>query len=447
MQQEILVVDDDPSLLKLLAMRLDFEGYKVVEASSGEEALVKMATHQPYLVITDVSMGGMDGIMLFDTLKRSYPALPVIILTAHGSVSHAVEAMRRGVFGYLTKPFEAEALMAEVRRALGQSGGSGTEPEFDWATAIITRNAQMEAVLTEARMIAKHDASVLITGASGTGKELMARAIHQASSRAGKPFVAINCGAIPENLLESELFGHVKGAFTGAARDHKGLFAAAHGGTVFLDEIGDMPLPLQVKLLRVLQERAVRPVGALQSAPIDVRIVSATHRDLETEIAEGRFREDLYYRLNVVNLCLPGLRERSDDIPLLARHFLVRLAEKYGKTVNGFAPEALELLLTCPWPGNIRQLQNAIEKIVALSTTEIVPITLVQRALQRQADDMVSLDDAKKHFERDYLVRLLRITQGNVTHAARIAKRNRSEFYSLMRRHNLEPAQFKESAE
>jgi two-component system response regulator GlrR len=439
----ILAVDDDPALLKLLSMRLDLEGYAVIEAASGEEALAKMATHRPDLVITDVQMGGMDGLALFDTLKQAHPALPVIILTAHGSVSHAVDAMRRGVFGYLGKPFEAEALLAEVERALGQSGGTALIPEFDWADTILTRNAGMEAVLTEARMVAAQDASVLITGPSGTGKELMAQAIHKASPRAGKPFVAINCGAIPENLLESELFGHVKGAFTGAARDHKGLFAGAQGGTVFLDEIGDMPLPLQVKLLRVLQERTVRPVGALQSVPVDVRIVSATHRDLEKEIAEGRFREDLYYRLNVVNLCLPPLCERVDDIPLLTRHFTAQLAGKYGKTINGYAPEAMDLLLTCPWPGNIRQLLNAIEKIVALATVEIVPASLVQRALQRQAGETVSLDDAKKNFERDYLIRLLKVTRGNVTHAAKLAKRNRSEFYSLLRRHGLEPGQFK----
>jgi two-component system response regulator GlrR len=442
---EILIVDDDPALLRLLAMRLDLEGFAVIEAGSGEEALAKMATHRPSLVITDVQMGGMDGLALFDSLKQAHPALPVIILTAHGSVSHAVDAVRRGVFGYLSKPFEAEALLAEVARALEQSGGSA--PEFDWRDTIITRNAAMEAVLTEARMVAAQDASVLISGASGTGKELMAQAIHRASPRAQKPFIAINCGAIPENLLESELFGHVKGAFTGAARDHKGLFVAAQGGTVFLDEIGDMPLPLQVKLLRVLQERTVRPVGALQSVPVDVRIVSATHRDLEREIAEGRFREDLYYRLNVVNLCLPGLQERIDDIPLLTRHFTAQLAGKYGKAINGYAPDAMELLLACPWPGNIRQLLNVIEKIVALATVEIVPASLVQRALQRQAGEMVSLDDAKKNFERDYLIRLLRVTRGNITHAARLAKRNRSEFYSLLRRHNLEPKQFKDGAE
>jgi two-component system response regulator GlrR len=446
---KILAVDDDPALLKLLSMRLDLEGFAVIEASSGEEALAKLATQRPDLVITDVQMGGMDGLALFDSLRQSHPALPVIVLTAHGSVAHAVGAMRRGVFGYLGKPFEAEALLAEVARALGQSGGAAPAPEFDWADTIITRNAAMEAVLTEARMVAAQDASVLITGPSGTGKELLAQAIHKASPRAAQPFVAINCGAIPENLLESELFGHVKGAFTGAARDHKGLFLGAQGGTVFLDEIGDMPPPLQVKLLRVLQERTVRPVGALRPVPVDVRIVSATHRDLDKEIAEGRFREDLYYRLNVVNLCLPPLAERVDDIPLLARRFTARLAEKYGKAINGYAPDAMDLLLACPWPGNIRQLLNVVEKIVALATVEIeiVPASLVQRALQRQAGEMVSLDEAKKGFERDYLIRLLKVTRGNMTHAAKLAKRNRSEFYALLKRHGLEPGQFKDEAE
>ncbi|MGY6217641.1 sigma 54-interacting transcriptional regulator [Methylolobus aquaticus] len=441
----ILAVDDDPALLQLLSMRLDIEGFNVIEAASGEEALAKLATCQPHLVITDMQMGGMDGVALFESVQRSHPTLPVIILTAHGSVSHAVEALRRGVFGYLTKPFEAANLLAEITRALGQGGGAA--PAFDWSSAIITRNAAMEAVLAEARMVAAQDASVLINGPSGSGKELLAQAIHHASPRSSQPFVAINCGAIPENLLESELFGHVKGAFTGAARDHKGLFAAANGGTLFLDEIGDMPAALQVKLLRVLQERAVRPVGALQAMPIDVRVVSATHRDLEQEIAAGRFRQDLYYRLNVVNLALPPLSERVDDIPLLIRHFTNRLAGKYGKRVNGYAPDAMELLLGCPWPGNVRQLLNVIEKVVALASSEIVPAALVQRALQGHASAISSLEEARKTFERDYLIRLLKVTRGNVTHAARLAKRNRSDFYTLLRRHELEPGDFKESGD
>ena len=443
----IIVVDDDPALLKLLAMRLTLEGFSVIGAGSGEEALAKVAIHRPSLLITDVRMGGMDGLALFETLKVQFPALPVIILTAHGSVVHAVDAVRRGVFGYLTKPFEADTLLAEVRRALAQSSGDQELEPSDWCSSIITCNAQMKTVLAEARLIAAQDASVLIAGASGTGKELLAQAVHRASPRAAKPFVAINCGAIPENLLESELFGHVKGAFTGTTRDHKGLFLAANGGTLFLDEIGDMPLALQVKLLRVLQERAVRPVGALDSTPMNVRIVSATHRNLETEIEAGRFREDLFYRLNVVSLTLPTLRQRVDDIPLLVRHFTSKLSEKYGKTINGYAPEAMEILLGAPWPGNIRQLLNVIEKIVALSTTEIVSAGQVQRALQNQAGELLSLDEAKSNAEREYLIRILKGTGGNVTQAARLAKRNRSEFYTLLRRHSLDVKDFKEPSE
>jgi two-component system, NtrC family, response regulator GlrR len=239
----------------------------------------------------------------------------------------------------------------------------------------------------------------------------------------------------------------VKGAFTGTTRDHKGLFLAADGGTLFLDEIGDMPLALQVKLLRVLQDRAVRPVGALDSTPMNVRIVSATHRNLETEIEAGRFREDLFYRLNVVTLTLPTLRHRVDDIPLLVRHFTSKLSEKYGKTINGYAPEAMELLLGAPWPGNVRQLLNVIEKIVALSTTEIISAGQIHRALQNQAGELLSLDEAKSNAEREYLIRILKGTGGNVTQAARLAKRNRSEFYTLLRRHSLDVKDFKEPSE
>jgi two-component system response regulator GlrR len=276
---------------------------------------------------------------------------------------------------------------------------------------------------------------------------LLARAIHKASPRAANPFVAINCGAIPEQLLESELFGHVKGAFTGAHRDHEGLFQAAKGGTLFLDEIGDMPTPLQVKLLRVLEEREVRPVGATRSIPIDVRLLSATHRDLNVARHEGRFRDDLYYRLNVVALALPSLAERREDIPLLAQHFLVRLAKRYERPVNAFSPEAMELLLAAPWPGNVRQLLNVVEQTVALATTPVIPAALVLRALQGDGDAIESFEEARHRFERDYLIRLLRLTEGNVTQAARLAKRNRTEFYRLLARYHLEAGAFKESAE
>jgi two-component system, NtrC family, response regulator GlrR len=277
---------------------------------------------------------------------------------------------------------------------------------------------------------------VCIFGASGTGKELLARAIHRSSRRARRPFIAVNCGAIPEGLLESELFGHRKGSFTGATHDRQGLFQAAEGGTLFLDEVGDMPLALQVKLLRALEDRVVRPVGSNETVAIDVRIVSATHRRLEERIAAGEFREDLYYRLNVVKLTVPALAERREDIPLLARHFLERLAQRYGRPRLAFSREALELLVSAPWPGNVRQLLNVVEQAVALSATEVIPASLVSQAL----------DEARRAFERDYLIRILKITAGNVTHAARLAGRNRTEFYRLLERHALEPGVFKRSA-
>jgi two-component system response regulator GlrR len=302
----------------------------------------------------------------------------------------------------------------------------------------------MEALLAEARLAAQSEASLLIQGESGTGKELLARAIHRASPRHAKPFVAINCSAIPAELLESELFGHVKGAFTGAGRDHPGLFQSAAGGTVFLDEIGDMPAQLQVKLLRVLQEGEVRAVGSTETRPVDVRILSATHRNLEEAIVSGEFREDLYYRLNVVTLPLPPLRERREDIPLLARHFLAELTEKYPRRIHGFAPDALDMLTAADWPGNIRQLHNVLEQCVALCTTSTIPASLVARALRDKPAEIQPLAEARSAFEREYLITLLKLTRGQVSEVARLAGRTRTEVYRLLQRHGLTPALFKD---
>ena len=371
----------------------------------------------------------------------------MIILTAHGTIPDAVAAVKRGVFGYLTKPFDAKAMLAEIERALAGAGAApaGAEAGQDqaWRREIVTRNPGMEDVLAKARLVADGDASVFIYGESGTGKELLARAIHSASPRREHPFVAINCGAIPEQLLESELFGHVKGAFTGAVRDHKGLFQTADRGTLLLDEIGDMPVALQVKLLRVLQDWQVRPVGSTQDYPVNVRVISATHRNLDAEMAAGNFREDLFYRLNVVALRLPPLAERRDDIPLLANHFLQHLAGKYRKSINGFAPEAIDVMVRAPWPGNIRQLYNVVEQSVALCAAPLIPASWVQQAIQHQASEFASFEEARKKFERDYLAQILRITEGNVSQAARLAKRNRTEFYKLLGRHQLDPKLFK----
>jgi len=443
----VLLVDDDHGLLRLLSMRLTAAGYLVEAVEGGEQALVQLPLFRPHLVITDLQMGGMDGMTLFNQIHGRNPSLPVLILTAHGTIPDAVEATSRGVFSYLTKPFDSKVLLEHVARALRITGeapaGQGAAASDTWREEIVTRSPLMENLLTQGRLIADTDTSVLIQGQSGTGKELLARAIHNASPRADGAFVALNCSAIPESLFESELFGHAKGSFTGATRDHQGLFRAAEGGTLFLDEIGDMPLGFQVKLLRALQERVIRPVGSTESIPIDVRIISATHQDLEQAREENTFREDLYYRLNVVVLELPSLAERREDIPLLAHHFLRKFPDTEKRGVKGFSPEAMEAMLSAPWPGNVRQLYNMVEQAVALSTTPLIPVSLVQRALRSEPGEIPSFVEARGQFEREYLTQLLQITNGNVTQAARIAKRNRTEFYKLLNKYHLNPPEFK----
>ncbi len=448
---KVLLIDDDPGLLRLISIRLNTAGYDVIPMDSGERALAQFSIHRPQVVVTDLRMSGMDGMAVFEAIHQRYPMIPVIILTAHGTIPDAVNATKRGVFGFLTKPFESKTLLDQINKAIDISGNSQiadieTTGDTGWRREIITRNPMMEDVLHQARLVAESDISVFIHGESGTGKDLLARAIHKASPRHDQSFVAINCSAIPEPLLESELFGHNKGSFTGATRNHKGLFQAADKGSLFLDEIGDMPLSLQAKLLRVLQDREVRPVGATEVIKVDVRVISATHRNLEQAMSQGHFREDLYYRLNVVALEIPTLAQRREDIPLLASYFLTRIAAKNSREIEGFSPEALELMIGAPWPGNVRQLLNVVEQVVALSTTPIVPASLVNKALRNESGDILSFADARNRFERDYLVQLLQITQGSVTQAARLAKRNRTEFYKLLRRHHLEPGLFKEAA-
>lgn len=439
----ILLVDDDVSLLRLLGMRLESRGYRVTTAESGAEALRRLDAVSPDIVLSDLRMDEMDGMALFQAIQREMPGLPVIILTAHGSIPDAVHATQQGVYSFLTKPVDRDQLFSAIDEALEHtSAGSGNDDEA-WRASIITRSPEMERVLEQARMVATSDVSVLITGPSGSGKELLARAIHDASPRANKPFVAINCGALPEQLLESELFGHARGAFTGAVGDHKGLFQAADGGTLFLDEIGDMPLPLQVKLLRALQERQIRPLGSTQSIPVNVRILSATHRDLGQAMQQGEFREDFFYRLNVVNLKLPALQDRAEDVPLLARHLVAQAAERHKPFVKGFSPEALNLLATSAWPGNVRQLVNVVEQCVALTRSPMIPEALVAQALAAEESALPTFNDARAGFERSYLVKVLKITEGNVTQAARIAGRNRTDFYKLLARHELEPGTFK----
>lgn len=445
----VFVVDDDADLLKLLSLRLRAANYRVTALRSAEAALAGLAMELPDLLITDMRLPGKSGLALFEEIHQRHPTLPVIVLTAHGSIPDAVEATSLGVFAYLTKPFDGNALLNKIAQAieLNPPTSIDTEPDESWRAELLSRNQNMAELLAETRLVAATDASVLILGQSGSGKELLARALHKASKRAQGPFVAVNCGAIPEQLLESELFGHIKGSFTGAVAGRQGMFLSAQGGSLFLDEIGDMPLPLQVKLLRVLQERTLKAVGADHSKPLDVRILSATHRDLDASMREGSFREDLYYRLNVVTLRLPSLAERREDIALLANHFRQQLANKYAKAVTGFAPDALAALQAAAWPGNVRQLHNVIEQVCALATTPLIPLTLVQRALRVPSLEVLSYDEARLRFERDYLSQLLKLTDGNVSDAARLAKRNRTQFYRLLQRHELTPGVFRSSDE
>ena len=460
----ILLVDDDPGLLRLLSIRLRAEQYDVEAVESAEEALGALPRFRPDLVITDLRMDNMDGIGLLKEIQRQRPGLCVLLLTAHGTIPDAVEATQSGAFGFLTKPVDKQQLLDYVERAMKVSGLPKADEE--WSAEIITRSPAMEACLQQARMVAGTDTRVLITGESGTGKELLARALHRGSTRRDGAFVAINCSAMAENLLESELFGHEKGAFTGATRSHKGLFQAAHGGTLLLDEIGDMPMRLQVKLLRVLQEQQVRPVGSTEAISVDTRVISATHQDLNELMVKGAFREDLYYRLNVVHIRLPALRERREDIPLLVEHFLEQVAEEQGAErredvpllVDHFleqiaaesgsqrkvyAPEAMELLVANHWPGNIRQLYNVVRQNVALSPTRVIASEQVRSALGEQANALPSFSQARDEFTRNYLSQLLQITGGNVSQAARLAKRNRTDFYKLLGRHQLNPEHFK----
>ncbi len=435
-ENPILVVDDDPDLLQLLEMRLSAAGFKPYCCSSGEQALEQLEHLSPEAVITDLKMDGMDGLQLLEKIHQIRPVLPVIMLTAHGSIPDAVLAAQKGVFAFLTKPINKQELISTLEQACHASGNINHHD--GWAEKIITRSASMFELLEQAKMVARSDVSVLITGDSGTGKELLADAIHNISKRNNHPFIPINCGAIPPDLLESELFGHKKGAFTGAQNDYQGLFQAANHGTLFLDEIGDMPLALQVKLLRVLQEAKVRPVGATEHIPIDVRVIAATHRNIEEKIHSGEFREDLFYRLNVVNLQLPPLAKRKEDIPLLVNHFLAKVADRNGDARRKFSKEAMQLLMHYDWPGNIRQLENLVEKMVALSPNKVISEAMVKASLPHDEPDVLSLTDAKQAFEKNYVKQLLKQTNGSIPDAAKLAGRNRSDFYKIVKRHGIE---------
>ncbi len=436
----ILVVDDDPGLLRLLTIRLRAENYEVEAVESAAAALAACSRFRPDLVLTDLRMDNMDGIGLLKELQGRWPGLRVIILTAHGTIPDAVHATQSGAFGFLTKPVEKQELLDQVQRALKFSGfASATE---DWRAPIVTRSQLMEDKLSQANMVAGTDARVLLTGEGGTGKQLLARAIHEASPRRNQPFAAVNCALPDDAELQSELFGHEKGAFPGAIRTHKGLFQTTNGGTLLLNEVSELPPRLQVLLLRVLQENQVRSAGAAESVAVDVRVIAATHRDLPQLVATGQFREDLYYQLNVVGIEMPSLSRRREDIPLLVAHFLEKLSRESGER-RIYAPEALELLASAEWPGNVHQLYNVVRQNVALSQGAIITAELVQQSLGGGSAQLPSFDAARDEFTRNYLSQILQATSGNVSQAARLAKRNRTDFYKLLSRHQLQPDDFK----
>jgi two-component system response regulator GlrR len=452
--EKILVVDDDPGLLMLMRMRLEATGYQVIPAEGGKEALTRAQEEACDLALVDLKMVDIDGITLLQELLRLHPGLPVIILTAHGTIASAVEATKKGAYDYLTKPFDPPDLLhriekaLEVRRLQGevQSLRSMIQERYHYEN-ILASSDKMQHILRQVAQIAATDAVVALYGESGTGKELIAKTIHASSQRARGAFIALNCGAIPDGLLENELFGHVKGAYTGADRTKEGLLRQADGGSLFLDEIAELAPPLQVKLLRVLQEREFYPVGAERPIRVNFRLITATNRDLWSAVNEGKFREDLYYRIHVIPIFLPSLRERREDIPLLAHHFLQRFSRETHKTVQDFAPEAMQYLMLHNWPGNIRELANVIQRAVVLAPNDLITpdLLLLGRETSRHpCHQLGSLKEAQEEAEQAYLTRVLTATRGNVSQAAALAGRYRADFYKLLRKHTLDPRVFKD---
>jgi two-component system, NtrC family, response regulator AtoC len=445
--QSVLVVEDDADFAALVTRELGRRGYAAFTAHGAGEALALLSAQEIAVVVTDIQMPGISGLELTERIKAAHGDVPIILMTAFGSLEKAIAAMRAGAHDFLSKPFELDELVLRVERAVEHrnlrrelvrlrkdAGSSAVFPE------LVGQSPSMRELFLLLDQVAPSDASVLITGETGTGKEVVARAIHRRSRRADAPFVGISCAAMPENLLESELFGHVRGAFTDARAARKGLFLQAQGGTLFLDEIGEMPVGLQAKLLRTLQERTLRPVGGDQEVSFDVRLLSATNRDIESAIAAGSFREDLFYRLNVVEVRLPPLRSRGSDVLVLAHHFLKHFALSSGKPVDGIAPECAERLVDYPWPGNVRELSNAIERAVALTqyqqlTAADLPekIRTFKRShvivASQDPEELVSMEEV----ERRYVLRVMEAVHGNKTHAARILGFDRKTLYAKLK--------------
>jgi two-component system response regulator GlrR len=450
LSKKLLVVDDDSNFLKLIRMRLELAGYEVATALNENEAIAKVMDESFALSIVDLKLVNKDGISLMEEMHSITPYMPIIILTAHGSIESAVEATKKGAFNFLNKPFDPEELLLQIEKALENQRLVSEVKRLEGLLNdrhkfknIVARSERMQEVLDLVSRVARTDSSIYISGESGTGKEVIARSIHLASERKDKPFVAINCAAIPETLMESQLFGHERGAFTDAKRSYEGMFAQADKGTIFLDEIGDMSLSIQAKLLRVLQEKQFYPIGSGKPVEVDVRVIVATNKDLEAEVKNGAFREDLYYRIHVVPVEIPPLRERKEDIPLLAEHFLKEISKRMKKDIKGISPMAMQKLMLHDWPGNVRELENTIEHAIAISRHNIISEDYILPSKDLSSEPLMPFKDAVEDFKRGYVVRLLEFTKGNVSKAAELAGKYRADFHNLVKKYNLKPEDFK----
>jgi two-component system response regulator GlrR len=450
--ERILVVDDDVSILKVLHMRLESEQYAVVTASEMQEAEERIAEGSFDIALLDLKLADGSGIDLMKSLRDIDPDLPVIILTAHGTIESAVEAMKEGAYSYLTKPFDNRELLMQIKNGIDKSRlskevkrlRSMIKADFEGQN-IIGRSEAMKRVFDAVALAAETGSNVFISGESGTGKGLVARALHQLSERRDKPFVSINCAAIPSTLLESELFGFEKGAFTGANASKKGLFVQADSGIIFLDEISEIPLAMQGKLLKALEEKEFYPLGAHKTVKVDIRIVSASNKDIEKEVEQGSFRGDLFYRVHVIPIKIPPLRERKEDIPLLAEHFLNKVAGKLKKPVKSISPPAMQKLMVYSWPGNVRELENITECAVVMSTEDVISEELIILPGQEMGEHAFKpLKESKQDFERRYLVQLMKISRGNVSQASKLAGKYRADLYELLEKYHINPLDFRQ---
>lgn len=449
-EEKILIVDDNENILEVVRMRLESVGYEVSTAANARNAL-DLVKDAPFdLVITDLKMTERNGIQLMEDIQLVNPEIPVIILTAHGSIENAVEAMKKGAYSYLTKPFNDNDLALHVKKALEKQSLTREIKrlrqdllEKYHLENIVGKSPVMQLVFEQIIKVAPSPSTVLILGESGTGKEMIAKAIHYNSPRANKPFLAVNCSALPESLLENELFGHIKGAYTGATDDRDGLFMAANGGTLFLDEIADAPLTTQVKLLRALQEREILPVGGHAPRKVDVRLIVATNKDLKKAIEEGTFREDLYYRIHVIPVSLPPLRDRKEDIPLLADHFLQKYAIQMNREIHGFKPEALQRIMLYEWPGNVRELEHRIEHAVVMAAENYISPEDLFPSRREEPGGFKTIKAAREEFEEEYVRNLLQITKGNVSTAAKLAGHQRIALYNLIKKYGINLDEFR----